>query len=114
MAILNILLQHPEEMDLHHKPSAIRENKIFTLDMHKVPIKSAEADDNGAFHSKGSAKRYFTYSRDGSKMAHKSENGSWYINVKDGKVYRRHYVNESEVNSLRLLINHGFVSFDFH
>lgn len=44
--ILNILLDNPEELDLKHKPSAIREDKIFTLDQRVIPIASAEADDN--------------------------------------------------------------------
>ena len=57
--ILNILLQNPEELNLKEKPSGIRENKMFTLDMREIPISSAEADDNGAYISKGSAKRLF-------------------------------------------------------
>lgn len=50
--ILNIVLDNPEELDLNHKPSAIREDKIFTLDQRVIPIASAEADDNGAYISK--------------------------------------------------------------
>ena len=42
-------------MDLQHKPLAIKENKIITLNMHQVSVKSTDADDNGAFISKGSA-----------------------------------------------------------
>lgn len=57
--ILNILLDNPEELDLKHKPSAIREDKIFTLDQRVIPIASTEADDNGAYISKGNAKRYY-------------------------------------------------------
>ena len=47
--ILNVLLQNPNELNLKEKPSAIRENKLFTLDMREIPISSAEADDNGAY-----------------------------------------------------------------
>lgn len=47
--ILNILLDNPEELDLKHKPSTIREDKIFTLGQRMIPIASAEADDNGAY-----------------------------------------------------------------
>ena len=36
--ILNILLQNPEELNLKEKPSGIRENKMFTLDMREIPI----------------------------------------------------------------------------
>lgn len=42
--ILNILLENPEELDLKHKPSAIREDKIFTLDQRVIPIASAVQD----------------------------------------------------------------------
>ena len=92
LTILNILLQNPEEFQLKQKPSAIRENKIFTLDMRKIPVSSAEADDNGAYNSKGSATR--------SRTAHKSENGTWYVNVRKAKTYTRCYVSESEVYEL--------------
>ena len=82
LTILNILLQNPEEFQLKQKPSAIREireNKIFTLDMREIPVSSAEADDNGAYISKGSATR--------SRTAHKSENGTWYVNVRKAKTH---------------------------
>ena len=38
---------------------------MFTLDMREIPISSAEADDNGAYISKGNAKRLFQYNADG-------------------------------------------------
>lgn len=50
--IMNILLQNPEELDLKHKPSAIRDDNMFTLDRRTVSIESAKADDNGAYISK--------------------------------------------------------------
>lgn len=87
LTILNILLQNPEELLLKHKPSAIRENKIFTLDMREIPISSAEADDNGAYISKGSAKQWYTYNESGSTTVHKTENGAWYLKVKEAKMY---------------------------
>ena len=37
-----------------------------------------QADDNGAYISKGSATQWFTYNVSGSITAHKSENGTWY------------------------------------
>lgn len=55
--IMNILLQNPEELDLKHKPSAIRDHNMFTLDRRTVSIESAKADDNGAYISKGKAKK---------------------------------------------------------
>jgi len=103
LTILNILLQNPEELDLKHKPSAIRENKIFTLDKREIPISSAEADDNGAYISKGSVKQYYTYGLSNSTTAHKSENGAWYVNVKASKGYKRKYVSERNVYELTRL-----------
>ncbi|PFX17680.1 hypothetical protein AWC38_SpisGene17985 [Stylophora pistillata] len=97
--ILNILLESPEELILKHKPSAIREDKIFTLDMREIPISSAEADDNGAYISKGNAKRLFQYNADGSRIVH-NENGTYYANVKTAKGYRRDYVPDTEVFEL--------------
>ena len=47
--ILNILLHKPEELELKRKPSGIRENKIFTLDIRKISLASAAADDNGVY-----------------------------------------------------------------
>ena len=87
-------------MDLKHKPSAIRENRIFTLNKREIPISSAEADDNGAYISKGSAKQYYTYNLSGSTTAHKSENGAWYVKVKESKIYKREYACESNVFEL--------------
>ena len=55
--IMNILLQNPEELDLKHKPSAIRDDNMFTLDRRTVSIESAKADDNGAYISKGRPKK---------------------------------------------------------
>ena len=87
--ILNILLDNPEELDLKHKPSAIREDKIFTLDQRVIPIASAEADDNGAYISKGNAKHYYQYSStSGSRTVH-LENGVFFANRKAAKATKR-------------------------
>ncbi|CAB4002067.1 Hypothetical predicted protein [Paramuricea clavata] len=96
--ILNILLHKSEELELKHKPSGIRENKMFTLDMRKISIVSAGAD--GAYFSKGSAKKHYTYTEHGSQTAHKNEDGTWYVNEKVSKEYRRRVVPESQVYEL--------------
>ena len=67
---------------MKERPSAIREDKIFTLDRREIPIPSAEADDNGAYISKGSAKRLFQYNDEGSRTVHKNENEAFYANTK--------------------------------
>lgn len=95
--IMNILLQNPEELDLKHKPSAIRDDNMFTLDRRTVSIESAKADDNGAYISKGKAKKTYWYSEDGARTAHKNENGVWYVNERWHKGYKHKYVPEHEV-----------------
>ena len=86
--IMNILLQYPEELDLEHKPSAIRDDNMFTLDRRTVSIESAKADDNGAYVSKGKATKTYWYSEDGARTAHKNENGVWYVNERWHKGYK--------------------------
>ena len=98
--ILNVLLQNPNELNLKEKSSAIRENKLFTLDMREILISSAKADDNGAYISKGSAKRLFQYNSEGSRTVHRNENGAFYANVKTSKGYKKEYIPESEVYEL--------------
>ena len=71
-------------MILKTKPSAIRENKVFTLDMCEISIQSAKADDNGAYISKGSAKKFYAYD-EWSRTTHKNENEVWYVNMKSSK-----------------------------
>lgn len=78
LTILSILLHNPEEMYLKRKLSAIREN------------------DNDAYVSKRSVKQYYTYNASGSSTAHRGENSTWYVKVKDGKAYKRQYVNQNE------------------
>ena len=46
--ILNILLNNPKDY-LGEKPSAMRENVVFTLDSKAVPLESAKAEDNGPY-----------------------------------------------------------------
>ena len=105
--ILSILLQNPEEMNLKTKPSAIRENKVFTLDMREISIQSAKADDNGAYISKGSAKKFYAYNNEWSRTAHKNENGAWYVNMKSSKGYNKVYVPEHEIYEV---IRHYYTS----
>ena len=100
LTILNILLQNPEELDLKHKPSGIRENKMFTLDARSVSINSAKADDNGSYISKAKPKQTYWYGEDGARTAHKNENYVWYVNERCGSSYKRKNVPEVEVYEL--------------
>ena len=85
---------------MKEKPSAIRVNKLFTLDMREILISSAKADDNGAYISKGSAKKLFQYNSEGSRTVHRNENRAFYANVKTSKSYKKEYIPESEVYEL--------------
>ena len=99
--ILNILLEHPEELNLKHKPSAIRENQMFTLDAREIPIDSAKADDNGAYNNNGSVTKFYRYTEEGSRTAHKKENNVWYINVRNSRSYSKVLVSEKEIYQLK-------------
>jgi hypothetical protein len=101
VTILNILLQNPEELNLKEKPSAIRQNKMFTLDSREIPIASAKADDNGAYNNNGSATKFYRYNEEGSRTAHKNENNVWYINVRSSKSYSKVLVPEKEIYQLK-------------
>ena len=100
-SILNILLQNPEDFNLKQKPSGIRENKMFTLDMREIPISSAKADDNGSYISKSTVAKFYMYNAEGSRTSHKDQNGVWYVNIRDSKGYKRQYVPEDEIYELR-------------
>ena len=91
-SLINILLQNPEDFNLKQKPSGIRENKMFTLDMREISISSAKGDDNGAYISKGSVTKFYMYN-DGS--------GVWYVNIRDSKGYRKEIVPANEIYELK-------------
>lgn len=84
-SLVNILLQNPEDFNLKQKPSRIRENKMSTLDMREIPISSAKADDNGAYISKGSVRKFYMYNEEALNTSHKDGNGAWYVNIQDSK-----------------------------
>ena len=63
-AILNILLKNPKEFELLTKPSAIRENKLFTVNSNNISLESVKCDDNGSYLSKGTAKKFYYWESD--------------------------------------------------
>ena len=95
--ILNILLNFPEELNLKVKPSAIRENKVFTLDARQISMESAGADDNGAYVSKGCPKKYYAYNEEMCRISHKGENGQWYVLFKESKHYVRQALDKEDI-----------------
>ena len=95
------ILQNPQDFNVKQKPSGIRENKMFTLDMREIPISSAKADYNGAYISKGSVTKFYMYNEEGSCTSHKDGNGVWYVNVRDSKNYRKEIVPANEIYELK-------------
>ena len=95
--ILSIPLSFPEELNLRVKSSAIRENKVFTLDARQISMESASADGNGAYVSKGFPKKYYVYNEEMCRISHKGENGQWYVLFKESKDYVRQAVDEEDI-----------------
>ena len=63
-AILNTLLKNLKEFELLTKPSAIRENKLFTINSNNVSLESVKCDDNGSYLSKGTATKFYYWESD--------------------------------------------------
>ena len=95
--ILSIPLSFPEELHLKVKSSAIRENKVFTLDARQISMESAGADDNGAYVSKCCQKKYYVYNEEICRISHKGENGQWHVLFKESEDYVRRAVDEEDI-----------------
>ena len=105
--IFNLLLNNPHEFEYSTKPSAEREhNFMCTLNIDNVPISSARADDNGAYHKRGNASRFY-FVKDGvCQITHKDDHGNHYIKVRDNSaatakpVFVKKYVDHDFVYRL--------------
>ena len=102
--IFSILLDKPEEFELPMKPSGRHEhNFMCTLDMQKVTLASARADDNGTYSRRGNTLKYFYVTDKICKLAHRMDSGEFFINVCDHSsashypVYRKEFVEASKV-----------------
>eukprot|EP00794_Sanderia_malayensis_P005835 gene5835-6532_t len=100
-AILSILLNNPEELELQHRPSGIRRNLVFTLNKRVVSIASAKSDDNGAYLTKATARKQYYYNNDVNvlecKTVHQNSNGSYYHNVREARGYKAQFVPKNNV-----------------
>eukprot|EP00794_Sanderia_malayensis_P004341 gene4341-4918_t len=100
-AILSILLNNPEELELQHRPSGIRRNLVFTLNKRVVSIASAKSDDNGACLTKATVRKQYYYNNDVNvlecKTVHQSSNGSYYHNVREARGYKAQFVPKNNV-----------------
>ena len=95
-AILNILLKNPKEFELLTKPSAIRENKLFTVNSNNMSLESVKRDDNGSYLSKGTAEKFYYWESDKeepSRSAHLDKiNQTWLIVMKMFKLNKTKYM----------------------
>ena len=121
-AILNILLKNPKEFELLTKPSAIRENKLFTANSNSISLESVKCDDNGSYLSKGTAKKFYYWESDKEeppRSAHFDKiNQTWLIKqrtrsnsyedvqVEQEKVYELHQTYRQNKNNPWLMYQH--------
>ena len=106
--IFNILLNKPEDFELKTKPSAKRNNNFMcTLDMNEVTLASARADNNGAYSRRGNTRKHYYVHNERAKVALKSVDGRYFINVRDNStafrypVYIKEYVAYDQVYLLQ-------------
>ena len=57
-------MKNPNEFELLTKPSAIRENKLFTVNSNNISLESVKCDDNGSYLSKGTTKKFYYWESD--------------------------------------------------
>ena len=96
--LLSILLKEPEQMRMTEKSSAIRTDKVFTLDAKVITVESMKADDNGPYVYKGtSTKPYFYDKNDGAFMVHKYDNILYYYNKREGNKYSKEFVSRQNI-----------------
>ena len=102
--IFSILLDKPEKFELPMKPSGRRQhNFMCTLDMQKVTLASARAEDNGAYSRCGNTSKYFYVTDKICKLAHRMDSGEFFINVRNHwsascyPVYQKEFVEARAV-----------------
>ena len=112
--IFNVLLSNPEEFESHVKPSAARKNNFMcTLNMEKVSIASARADDNGAYGKRGNSSKYYFWSNGTCLMAHRSAENTYYVNKRDTSaatarpVYNKQFVDANNIYQLTRQYRHS-------
>ena len=63
-------------------------------------MESASADDNGAYLSKGTAKKYFVFNENMCRTAHLGNNCDWYVRAKEWKGYVKEFVSKKDIVEL--------------
>lgn len=108
--IFNILLINPGDYEPKSKPMGIRHNYVCTLDLSKVSLDMARADDNGAYIRKGSPRKLYYVKVDDCEAEvtpAKAENGVYFIHERNddptviGSRYRKRFVAKTDVYELQ-------------
>lgn len=85
-------------------------NFVFTLNMGKIPIPSARANDNGACTKRSNASRYYSFKNGNCNIVHRDLNCKYYINCRDisaatsKPVYVHKYVEPFTAYALTVII----------
>lgn len=58
-SILKIILQNPKEYESTERPIGRQDVFFSTLDNTKIPFNLTRADDNGAYQSRGTTKKFY-------------------------------------------------------
>ena len=61
---------------------------------------SASADDNGAYLSKSTAKKYFVFNENMCRTVHLGNNCDWYVGAREGKYHVKEFVSEKDIVEL--------------
>ena len=63
-------------------------------------MESTSADNNGAYLSKGTAKKYFVFTENMCRTVHLGDNCDWYVRAKEGRDYAKEFVSEKHIVEL--------------
>ena len=80
---------------------------MCTLNMNKVTIASARADDNGAYSRRGNTSKYYFLSNESCQLAHKTPHNTFFVNIRDTSsatnrpVYEKRFVGANCVYQLQ-------------
>ena len=83
---------------------------MCTLDMNKITLASARADDNRGYSRRGNTRKHYYVHNERAKVAQKSVNGRYFINVRDNSNASRYpvYIKEHVAYDQVYLLQHHY------
>ena len=106
--IFNILLNNPADFEVQSKPSAERShNFMCTMNMARIPLSAARADDNGAYSKRGNTYRHYYVKEGNCLFVHEDEEKRFFYNERDftrktkKPSYKKVFVDTSKVYLLK-------------